>query len=437
MMKCGEKVILFGLSKMECRPAEHYLEEYDKDHKVQMIIDNNPDFEGEFHGIPVRPQSALANYVNDETVTVIITTCYRHEEIQNILLEMGFSKNRIITAMEDNDFLLSYGAYFYKTTYGSRLLQPIRINVELSRSCNCRCIYCPSHGVDAPIKLDRGFMSWETLKAITEQIGKVPSITTAYIIGRGEPYLHPEWYEMMEYLLSNSYVEDLLIYSNGMLLNQDTVRKLAKLPFRSLVQEVSIDGETPEENNLYRIGSDYETIRRNICDATEILSGRNIKFRILNTYPVTRDYLEQHNYTIPSRIPAPEFLQRDFPAEMEKGSRVTVMYARQCHCEANGISLSSQMAKDELIKYPCINLFSEIAVTFSGDILSCSCGEAYSKGIRGILGNVVTDDLLKIWKESAVMKAYRQFLTNGKIPEICRRCSSAPISEFLVAVKSE
>ena len=433
MIKCGDKVILFGLSNVECRPAEHYLEEYDKDHKVQMIIDNNPDFTGEFHGIPVRPQSALANYVNDETVTVIITARYRWEEIQKNLLEMGFSKSRIITAMEDRDFSLSYSGYFYKTTYGSKPLQLDQIKIELSVNCNCCCIYCPYYGVGGT-QPERGFMNWEVLKTITEQIGKIPSITTANFTGRGEPYLHPEWYEMMEYMLSNSYVENLIIYTNGMLLNQDTARKLAKLPFRSLIQEVSIDGETPEENNLYRIGSDYETIRRNIYDAAEILSGRNVTFNLMNTYPVTLNYLERNDYTIPFRGPAPEFLQRDFPAEMKKASRVTLMYTQQSRIEVNGVSLSSQKAKNAQHTNPCLCPFFYVYVTFSGDILHCFCSSDYNKRI---IGNMATDDLLKIWRESVAMNDIRQHLMDGTIPEVCRYCPNCPFTEVPLAVKLE
>ena len=432
MIKYGDKVILFGLSKLECKPAEHYLEEYDKDHKVLMIIDNNPDFAGEFHGIPVRPQSALAGYVDDETVTVIITARYRWEEIQNILLEMGFSEDRVVTAMEDRDFFLSYSGYFYRTTYGSKPLQPDRIKIELSGNCNCRCIYCPYHGVSA--LAEHGFMSWEVLKTITEQIGKIPTITTAYFIGRGEPYLHPKWYEMMEYVLSNSYVKDLEIYTNGMLLNQDTAQKLARLPFRSLVQEVSIDGETPEENNLYRIGSDYETVRRNIYDAAEILSGRNVTFLLSNVHPVTRDYLEQHDYTIPLWGPAPEFLQRDFPPEMKKTSHFTTMYARESRIEANGISLSSQWAKEARVVDPCSMPFHQIDVTFSGDIFDCTCNPNFS---AKIFGNVATDDLLKLWRESATMNDIRQRLVDGTLPEVCRYCPFSPFAEMLFAVKSE
>ena len=142
MMQCGDKVILFGLSNVECRPAEHYLEEYDKKQKVLMIIDNNPDFAGEFHGIPVRPQSALAGYVNDETVTVIITARYRWEEIRNILLEMGFSKNRIIAAMEDRTFILSYGTLVAKNKVdyliqNGRVIDPLNGTDEVKDLAVC------------------------------------------------------------------------------------------------------------------------------------------------------------------------------------------------------------------------------------------------------------------------------------------------------------
>lgn len=436
MINSNGNIILFGLGKSEYTPAQHFIEKFNSLGSVLFIVDNNPELCGEFCGISVRPQSALAPYIEDKTVTIVITAIWSCPEIEAALLEMGFDADQIVTAMGDADFYSSYVSHFYQTKY-TLSATPVRINMELSRNCNCRCIYCPSHGVDAPIKPDSGFMSWEVLKEVTRQIAKVPSITDGYFCGKGETYLHPQWYEMIEYMITNSHVRNLTIYSNGMLLNKETVHKLSKLPLDSLKLEISIDGETPEENDLYRIGSNYKVLKENINYAVQALSGKNVVFYIMNTHPVTEDFLVQNGHTLMRYLPVPNFIRDDFPDKIIKGCRMTMMWSSNSCYQANGVTLRSQRVKREGVLFPpCVNPFHDIDVTFSGDILRYSCD---TKAYKAPVTNVLDGDFIKTWSEGDTMKAVRQIFMAGKIPAFCRDCEMGPVSELELeaAVRTE
>lgn len=429
MIDYNKKVILFGLTKVEYTPAMHYLENCRKN--VILIIDNNPDLAGEYAGVSVRSQNALSGYVRELDVSIIITTFRGHSEITQSLLDMGFDHDRIIVAMNDKDFYASYTSQFFRRTYNLVGLAPIRANIELSRECNCRCIYCPVFGINPAIKSEKGFMKWDVVKAMTKQIGNVPSITKGYFCGKGETFFHPEWFEIIEYIMANSNIRNLMFYSNGMLINEETVYKLSKLNFESLWLEISIDGETAEENNQYRRGSKYETVKQNIEYAVKYLSGKNVTFQILNTHPVTEDYLAENDYVMTTFLPTPEFIKNDFP-DIINGCRPTIMFGNQESCEGNGIILRRERVGHKDIPYPCTNIFNEINFNYLGDSLTCSCDmNAYDAPVS----NVLKDDAMECWTNNDEMRAMREAFLSGRVPEACLQCTQAPIKELNIAVR--
>lgn len=431
MINYDKKAILFGLTKIEYAPARHYLENCKGN--VSLIIDNNPDLAGTYNDVPVRPQSALAEYVDDPDVYIVITTFRGYFEITKSLLDMGFRNEKIIVALKDEDFYVSYTAEFYRRKYELTSLAPIRVNIELSRECNCRCIYCPTFGISPAIKSKTGFMSWDVVKAMTKQIGGVPSITKGYFCGKGETFFHPEWFEMIKYIIENSNIKDLIFYSNGMLLNEETVHKLDKLNFKTLWLEISIDGENAEENNQYRRGSNYEKVKQNIEYAVKYFSGKNVTFQILNTHPVTEDYLAENHHVITTFLPTPEFIKNDFPGILN-GCRPTIMFGNQESCEGVGVTLRRGRVKQKDIPYPCVNIFNDINFNFLGETLTCSCDlNAHNKPIS----NVLYDDAIECWKNNDAMRTIRDSFFNGHIPKGCLQCTQAPIKELNVAVRVE
>lgn len=431
MMGLKKKVILFGITQIEYTPALHYIEKYREN--VILIIDNNPNLHGDYNGVPVCCQNMLPDYADDADVFIVITTFRGHSEIVHDLLDMGFSYDRFKIALKDVGFYTSYIVEFYRRKYDSLEFHPERVNIELSRNCNCRCIYCPMFGIHPVIKSEMGFMSWNVVKAITEQISKVTSITTGYFCGKGETYFHPECFEIIEYIMKNSNIKNLIFYSNGMLLNKETVHKLDSLRFNKLTLEISIDGETAEENDQYRRGSNYGIVRENIKYAMRYLSKKNVAFQILNTHPITEDYLKKNDYVIPYALPVPEFIQNDFP-DVSKGSRSTIMFSNEELCEGNGIVLRKKCVKRADFPYPCINAFNEINFDFRGNSLTCTCDmNSYNKPIA----NVFHDDVLDCWKNGNVMQTMRKKLLNGKIPKECVQCMQFPVKKFNVAVKME
>jgi len=85
-------------------------------------------------------------------------------------------------------------------------------NIMINSKCNLKCTYCFANNADleSNMTLENVKKAVEfILKKNTERIG---------IIG-GEPTLHPELREILKYLCDNEAVKEVVLFSNGILLN--------------------------------------------------------------------------------------------------------------------------------------------------------------------------------------------------------------------------
>lgn len=130
------------------------------------------------------------------------------------------------------------------------------LNIGLSHKCNLQCKYCPYHGENGHLrKSEKVFMSWDVTNAIAELARRVNTISKLRFVGRGEPMLNPDWYKMIMRILNESNVDDLTMYTNGTLLNDENILALSEIPYYNLELRISIDGTSAEENDFFRGGT--------------------------------------------------------------------------------------------------------------------------------------------------------------------------------------
>lgn len=427
MMNSGKKIIIFGGG--DGKNITTYITENHKN--ILAIIDNdNTKWGSKINGYSIRNPEFICNYLEDQDVVIIIATYRHHKEIKEQLDSLGWKEERIIVAINEIPFFKSMEFMMY--LQNSDLLHPVptELNIELSGYCNCKCSYCPFHG-EANLKDGhKGFMSWETMVATIEWVKKIPSIKTVDTTGPGEVFLNKDWYEMVEKLLKNTNIENIIMYTNGMLLTEENAEKIASLHAKKVRVEVSIDGETPEENDEYRIGSKYTTIRDNIYAALQIFkkSECTIELVITNNYPVTMEEIECANYKSISRYNAvPDFLQNDFNG-IELLSQKTYSYGKSELTKFRTVKV--ELPEDE--KRGCPNLFYRLAINYEGELLRCSCGQA---GIEGI-GSVFTDDILEIWQnDEQIQKARKNFIEKNLEEDFCTGCPGKDLEEFSLLVR--
>jgi radical SAM protein with 4Fe4S-binding SPASM domain len=147
---------------------------------------------------------------------------------------------------------------------------PYMIDWAITNRCNLDCLHC------------RG-MAKEELdsRTILRVAREIPSLKPRWVILEGgEPLLCRELFEIIK-IIHMSNIKIYLI-SNGMLFNEDLIKKFAEFDVNLMI---SIDGADKESYEKIRIGASFEKLKRIVAIANE--------YKILDSCPVT---IGKHNY---------------------------------------------------------------------------------------------------------------------------------------------
>lgn len=410
----GKKIVIFGAGQGD---VFNYLIKNYKDNIVGIIDNDINKLDKEISGIKISNPNALKNFSKDDVLVVVSTYNY-WKEIEEQLNELGW-KNSYLIAKRDVEFFSSYEFELWRNGIIENKYSPIECEIELSGKCNLKCVYCPVHGI-LDMKKDKSeLMDWETLKATVEQIKKISTIKKVYICGSGEFFMNPQWFEMAEYVLKETKIPCLGAYTNGMLLNEKNIRKLLALNAK-IELEISIDGESPEENDKYRIGAKYSIIKNNVDTLERLIDemAPDIEVIIGNTRPINKKELEELKYCVPQYSKKTiDYLKTDFP-------NITICNRYAC-CHDASVWEGYKDLLPVKVKSPamsikrCTNLFTRIFINCNGELMACGNAGSWGK----VIGNVFDDDIFELWKNHPELEMTReQFLKDGKAKGICEKC---------------
>jgi len=153
---------------------------------------------------------------------------------------------------------------------------PYLIDWAITDNCNLNCLHC--RGMLSP-QLDG--------EKILEVARQIPSLEPGWIIIEGgEPLLRQELFEVIEIIYKGSI--KIYLISNGMFLDEDIARRLAKYDVNLMI---SIDGADKESYEKIRKGASFQKLTESVAIAS--------KYKILDSCPVT---IGRHNYQQLGRI---------------------------------------------------------------------------------------------------------------------------------------
>ncbi|MCM2284574.1 MAG: radical SAM protein [Desulfobacula sp.] len=279
---------------------------------------------------------------------------------------------------------------------------PLRIRVEASSACNLRCQHCPT-GTNYN-GTDRAVMTMETFDKIIDQIKSFKIINDAVLYLGGEPLMNKNLPVMCKRIKEETRVFRTFFNTNAMLLDEEKCLELSKTNID--VISISIDGRSPEENNLVRKGSDYAIVLKNTKMLKKYLP--NAKIVIANT--------QIKRWNDPENPATPNFLANDF-----SGFIIESTYAMEWPgMDFNKSSLKNISLETGPQKNFCKMLFTEMSVRSNGDVIIC----CYDILGQNVMGNINDSDLLSIWKGKAYNELRKAMLAQdiGSLPGICKRC---------------
>ncbi len=130
------------------------------------------------------------------------------------------------------------------------LYSPFLVQLVVTRRCNLSCTYCNEFDDHSPP------VSVELLK---ERIDKIADLGCfALELTGGEPMLHSEIFELLNYARSKRRFHKLMMISNAYLLNREKVQRLNEAGLQEM--QISVDGVEPNDSTIKVL----KTLRRKL-----------------------------------------------------------------------------------------------------------------------------------------------------------------------------
>jgi MoaA/NifB/PqqE/SkfB family radical SAM enzyme len=104
---------------------------------------------------------------------------------------------------------------------------PYTVLISPTDYCNIKCVFCPYHGPAGKHADTKSVMSLDYYKNIIDQLAEFPTkLCRLTFSGFGDPTMHKELPEMIEYVKSKGVAEQIMLATNGILLTPDYNRRL-------------------------------------------------------------------------------------------------------------------------------------------------------------------------------------------------------------------
>lgn len=327
-------------------------------------------------------------------------------------------KRKIHTISADNQWAKAYLNHIYKKTFPP---PPKKLNLMLTKRCNLSCKFC-----NFPFRNYRAKdMTREDAFRVIIQAANL-GIKDLEITG-GEPLLHPELFEIIDYAMSKSML--VHITTNGLLLSRSIEQIVSSKPKTICV---SVDGQEGTHDELRGLGGCY----KKVLEGIEMLQRRVPDIVITVSFVVTNKNVHEldgvYNYFKGKGIkvyfwPVNNQPQFYLTSKLEKKNYVDFVKKLLKTQEISPYHYRYYMAglryfEGQRLRVRCLGLVWELAVDVDGNILPCCVWERGDWG----LGNIGKDDLEILWYTDRFHKERKEIFNEG-----CnRRCFNTALCEF-------
>ena len=288
---------------------------------------------------------------------------------------------------------------------------PTSIAIEPTTACNLRCPECPSglRSFTRPTgKLDSGFY-----QKIIEELRDHLTYLTFYF--QGEPYLHPEFLEMVKYASNNKIYTTTS--TNAHFLNDEQAKKTIESGLDRLI--ISVDGSTQETYESYRKEGQLEKVLEGTKNVVKWKRKLRSNIKIVWQFLVVR----------PNEHQVPEIKKMGKKIGVDKVAFKTA----QIYDYENGNELIPtidkysryQKLEDGTYKIKndwenkCWKMWHSCVITWDGQVIPC----CFDKDAKHSFGNLNSQSFKEIWTSNPYQRFRNTLLKSRSDIEICKNCT--------------
>jgi radical SAM protein with 4Fe4S-binding SPASM domain len=290
---------------------------------------------------------------------------------------------------------------------------PISISFEPTTSCNLRCPECPS-GLRAFTR-PTGMLKKDFFTETIDQLYK--DITYLVFYFQGEPYLNPDFLEMVRYASSKKIYT--ATSTNAHYLNDINARRTVESGLDRLI--ISIDGTTQETYQQYRVGGKLEKVLEGAANLVKWKKklGRKTPFLVFQFLVVRHnEHQIEEVKALARKIGVDQVRFKtaqvyDFENDPNRLIPTNGKYSRYKR-DAEG-----RMRFKGNNRNHCWRLWHDPVITWDGAVVPC----CFDKDAQHKLGHLQGQSFKELWQD----KAYQEFrglvLQSRKNIDICANCS--------------
>ena len=289
---------------------------------------------------------------------------------------------------------------------------PISIAFEPTTSCNLRCPECPS-GLRSFTR-PTGMLASGLFRSVIDQLAPTLNYLTFYF--QGEPYLHPEFLEMVRYASRKGIYT--ATSTNAHFLKDDLAQATVQSGLDRLI--ISIDGTSQGTYQSYRVGGSLEKV---VAGAQNIIQWKK------KLHSKTPHVVFQFLVVKPNEHQIPEVYQ----LAKTVGADQVVLKTAQIYDYKNGSSLipdqnkysrykknpnGSYAIKNKLLS-ECWKMWHSCVITWDGKIVPC----CFDKDAHYTLGDLTKNSFSEIWTGEKYNQFRASLFQSRNEIEMCKNCT--------------
>lgn len=290
---------------------------------------------------------------------------------------------------------------------------PVSVSFEPTTSCNLRCPECPS-GLRAFTR-PTGMLQKNFFKDTIDQLHKELSYLVFYF--QGEPYLNPEFLEMVKYASSKKIYT--ATSTNAHYLNEAVAKKTVESGLDRLI--ISIDGTTQETYKQYRVGGKLDKVlegAKNVVKWKKELKSKT-PFVIFQFLVVRHN---EHQIEDVKRLAGEIGVDQvrlktaqvyDYEHDPNGLIPTNAKYSRYKKNRAGVNEFRGANANH------CWRLWHDPVITWDGTVVPC----CFDKDAQHKLGSLRQQPFKELWHNKDFKNFRRQVLQSRKNIDICANCS--------------
>ncbi len=292
---------------------------------------------------------------------------------------------------------------------------PPALMLEPTNICNLHCPLCLTG--NGSLQRPPGRMSFLLFKKICKEIQE--KIGMLILWNQGEPFLNPDFYEMLEYASKHRFYT---MTSTNASLELD-IERIVKSGLNKII--ISMDGITEETYNNYRVNGDFELVLKNMQELVRCKE----KLQRNAPYIVWQFIIMKHNE---NELEEVKHLAKELKIDKLEFKTAQIYNYEDLTFLPNNLKYSRYLKSGDnftlktKLKNRCRRLWTQPVINWDGEMNIC----CYDKNGTIKIGNIGKQSFSELWFGKAMQDMRKAILTNRAAFEICRNCGEGIVQKI-------